>query len=356
MSIVCPSCNATYKRPSGMLPDKTLVATCKRCGGKIRFDPRNASVTTTQAGPAPVSPPSAVPAEAGQPVADPSEILSVYPELQALPTDRVNLGAILLPDKKGRFKTRKNKFKAKVLMAVADKIGKVLTDGETVLRVAKGTAYYPLELFIGNGYLTMLYNHYAILATNRRLVFININQRMKRATHYLLQLPYEDIRRVKKGMLLNHLILYRHKGKRRIFTAVKRYLLKELIPFIQQSIDSMETAPVTEASPEKLCPACCVPLDNRLTDCPACGAAFKTPKRALVKSLILPGWGDFYLGHRILGSLELLGSVVVWVMVVSLVLAGGSVNFALAGLLLLFYNALDGLLTYHMANKGYMLA
>jgi hypothetical protein len=302
------------------------------------------------------SPSPAIPNDAGHGAPDPSEILTVYPEMQALGTDRVNLGAILTPDKKGRFKTRKNKFKVKVLMAVAEKIGKVLSDGETVYRVAKGTAYYPLELFIGNGYLTMLYNHYAILATNKRLIFININHRMKRATHYLLQLPYEDIRRVKKGLLLNHLILYRHKGKRRIFTAVKRYLLKEIIPFIQEAIGAMDTAPVTVASPEKLCPGCYVPLDNRLSDCPACSAAFKTPKQALVKSLILPGWGDFYLGHRALGALELLGSVIVWVMVVSLILTGGTANYALAAIILLFYNSLDGLLTYHMANKGYMLA
>lgn len=63
-----------------------------------------------------------------------------------------------------------------------------------------------------------------------------------------------------------------------------------------------------------------------------------------------------YLGHRVLGALEMTGSIFVWMVVISSLLAGGPENFVVAAVLLLPYNGLDGLLTYHMALKGYMLA
>ena len=63
-----------------------------------------------------------------------------------------------------------------------------------------------------------------------------------------------------------------------------------------------------------------------------------------------------YLGHRALGILEILGSVIVWVVVVTLVGQGGVENLAAALFVLLLYNGHDGVLTYHMGKKGYMLA
>jgi hypothetical protein len=66
--------------------------------------------------------------------------------------------------------------------------------------------------------------------------------------------------------------------------------------------------------------------------------------------------GDLYLGHRFLGVLEMLGSVIVWIVVITSVLQGGIENLIIALIIMVLYNGLDGLLTYHMAKKGYMLA
>ena len=63
-----------------------------------------------------------------------------------------------------------------------------------------------------------------------------------------------------------------------------------------------------------------------------------------------------YLGHRLLGVFELMGSALVWLIVVSVLLSGGGESIAMAAVIFLFYNLLDGLLTYHMAKKGYMMA
>ena len=72
----------------------------------------------------------------------------------------------------------------------------------------------------------------------------------------------------------------------------------------------------------------------------------------MIRSLILPGWGDIYLGHRILGCLELTGSLIVWTMVI-LLLAAGEIGTGV--FLLLLCNGMDALLTRHMARKGYIL-
>lgn len=363
MEIICPSCNANYNIPEKKLPPSRAVAKCKKCDGKITIDPaKAASPEIAAVKPSGHKPDILTPTRVKQESmpstasADLNKIFEVYPDIQTLSDEKFDLPAILTPTKKGSYKTGKNKFKIRILKAVQDKADQILKDGEKVMRVGKGTAYYPLELFLGNGFLTMMYNHYAILCTNQRLLFVNINHRINRSTHYLFQMPYTDIKKAKRGMLLNHLILQRYNGKRRIFNGVKGYLNKELQAFIEEMRTVSDDASPESLAVEKLCPACFVPLSDKLENCPQCNADFKVSQKALLRSLILPGLGDMYLGHRFLGALEMVGAIIVWMVVISSIIAGGPENFMFAAILLFFFNGLDGLLTYHMAKKGYMLA
>ena len=224
-----------------------------------------------------------------------------------------------------------------------------------MLRIGKGIAYYPSELILGNGWLTMLYNHYAMVCTTQRIVLINVNYRVNRPTHYYFQVPYEDIKSVKRGWFGTGLTITRIKGKRRIFSGIKAYQSKELKAFIE----SMKKSPADTQSPEEclecLCPSCFIPLAKGLQNCPQCSTAFKSSKRASLRSLLLPGLGDIYLGHRFLGVMELIGSLIVWGIILSLLLTGEENGLFLALFLLVVYNGVDGVLTYHMAKKGYAL-
>lgn len=357
MRIMCPQCNAIYNLPSERMPTTRAVATCRRCGGKIMVEPALSSPSE------PMAASTRPPVQYTTPSTAPEvreyrrrAIFVDYPELQGLSPEKFDFAEILSPNNGGGYKSRKNKFKIKVLKGVHGILDRMLKDGERVMKIGKGVAYYPVELLLGSGWLTIIYNYYALVGTNQRLIFINIHRRKNYPTHYLFQMIYEEIKKVKQGILFSKLILSRVKGKRRIFTSVKRYIAKELKQFITNQKGSVRVVESRKAYLENLCPSCFVPLEKGLLSCPMCRATFKEPKGAFLRSLLLPGLGDIYLGHRFLGILELTGSLIVWSFVISLLLSGEEGALIMAVFLLLFYNLFDGLLTLHMGKKGYMLA
>ncbi len=350
MDIVCRHCNATYSIADHKIPAQKAAAKCKRCGNRIVIVPPAAEKPPAVAVPAASSKPQTAP-----PTHHDQGIIDAFPELMAFHPDTYALSEILKPNRKGNYRTRVNKLKIKILMAVKPTLDRLVRKNEQVMRIAGGTAYYPIEILFGNGFFTMLYNRYAVVATNQRMVMVNTNHRMTKPSHYLFQMAYGEIKKVSRGLFRTSLTLTRKKGKRRIFTSMKMVFTKELQAFIRPMM-TPDPMPREKAPTENVCPSCYTALPAKLEQCPACHAAFKTPRKAALRSLILPGWGDWYLGHRFLGGLELAGSLIVWSIVFSLLVEGGGENAAVAAILVVFYNGFDALLTRHMARKGYMLA
>ena len=181
MHTVCPQCNFTLTVVTkNQNSQYASTATCERCGGKttlgaaVHVPPNSNFQTAVKPTPERLARPAQlVEQSAGASQKTMHEIFDAYPDLRNLELEKFDLAAILTPTKKGKYKTGKNKFKVKILKSVFEKANKILNDGEQVLRVGKGAAYYPAELLLGNGYLTMLYNQYAILCTNKRLLFVN---------------------------------------------------------------------------------------------------------------------------------------------------------------------------------------
>ncbi len=173
--------------------------------------------------------------------------------------------------------------------------------------------------------------------------------------HYLFQMGYDEIKKVSRGLFRTSLSLTRKKGKRRIFTSMKMAFTAELQSYTKPLITQGQPMPQGHVLDENLCPSCYAGLPAGLDKCTVCHAAFKTAKSAALRSLLLPGWGDWYLGHRFLGCCELIGSLIVWSIVLGMLAEGGTENVGIALLLLAFYNGFDALLTRHMARKGYML-
>lgn len=352
MDIICRHCNATYSIPDHKVPSRKAAAACKRCGNRIVIEPSNRPQEPPLA-----SVPSAVPEppDAAPPRQHDPSIVDAIPQARDFDPRRYRLSAILKPNRKGRYATRLNRQKMKILTAVKPTLDRLLARDEQVLSIAGGTAYHPIEIFFGNGFLTMLYNRYALAATERRLVMVNTNHRMTRIGHYLFQMPYASIRKTSRGLFRTSLSLKRKTGGRRVFTSMKRAFSAQLQEVIKPRLTIEESGASEKVAGENLCPACFKPLASGTDACPACHAAFKSVGRATLRSLLLPGWGDWYLGHRVLGALELLGSLFVWSIVLNLVLQGGVESIAGGAFLLICYNGFDALLTRHMARKGLML-
>jgi len=351
MQIVCKQCNATYTIPVNNLPkDKTATAQCKQCGYKIILNP---DVSSSKL-PAAAFTSAPQPAHAPQPVsALTREILSVVPELASY--GHYNLPEIFSADKKGRYKHRGNQMKAKILIAVEATLTRILRPNEQILRVAAGTAHHPIEILFGNGIFTMLYNRYAIIATDQRLVMINTNHSMTSLRHYLFQMPYDEIKKVSRGLFRTSLTLTPKKGKRRTFTSMKASLSGELVECITPRLNLQKDLPASAMKPN-LCPACFCALGVQLNQCSSCRTDFKRPFSAALRSLVLPGLGDLYLGHRALGYLEMVGSLFVWLVALSFFLAGGPEDVVIAAIIIFLYNGMDALLTLHMGKKGYIAA
>jgi hypothetical protein len=201
----------------------------------------------------------------------------------------------------------------------------------------------------------MLYNRYALIATNQRLLMINTNHRMTKPAHYVYQMPYSNIKKVERGLFRRNIVLVPKKGKRKIFTSMTAYLSAEMSKFIRNHIDSATPVGTPATILTDLCPACFAVLEKSLSNCTTCAAEFKTPKKAMLKSLVLPGWGDIYLGHRLLGLIEVLGSLFIWLIFFGLLMSGLAQDLIIGLFLLVFYNGADSLLTYYMARKGYIL-
>ncbi len=351
MDIICRHCNATYTVADHKLPPKKAAAKCKRCGNQIIIDPADAgSQPDPTTASAPLPPRQAVPASQHD-----QSILEAFPDVTNYAPGHYAMSEILKPNRRGRYRTRLNKLKLKILAAVKPTLDQLVKEDEKIMRIASGTAYFPIEIFFGNGMFTMLYNRYAVVATTRRLVMINTNYRMTKPSHYLFQMAYGNISKLSRGLFRTSLSLTRKKGNRRIFTSMKMAFTAELRDFIQPYMTAQKAMPSNDAVRENLCPSCYAGLPAGLDKCTVCHASFKTAKSAALRSLLLPGWGDWYLGHRVLGCCELTGSLIVWSIVLGLLAEGGTENAGIALLLLAFYNGFDALLTRHMARKGAML-
>jgi predicted Zn finger-like uncharacterized protein len=350
MDIVCRHCNASYTIADHKLPPQKAKAQCKRCDQPIVIDPPAATASSAVAAAAPEGPPTAATPPPGR------DLAQVFPQIEDYPCRHYALSEVLQPNRKGHYGTRLNKLKLKILAAVKPTLDQMLEKDERVMRIAAGSAYFPIEIFLGNGFFTMLYNRYAVVATNQRLLMINTDHRLTKPSHYLFQLKYDAIRKVARGLFRTNLSLTLKNGRRRLFTAMPMALTAEMQAYIEPQLVPGQTTPSGMAVRDHLCPACFAGLPAKLSRCTACQASFKTVPKATLRSLLLPGWGHMYLGHRILGGLELVGALCLWSLALNMLFFGGSANIAAALMILVFYHGLDALLTGFMARKGYMLA
>jgi hypothetical protein len=286
------------------------------------------------------------------------EILRAFPALQNIPLEHFALEELFGPPPKGGYRTRRNRLKVGLLLAVAARLDeKILLRGEMVCKIARGSAYFPFEIPYANGLLTLPANYYALIATTHRLLLINLDFRGRRPARYTFQILYDEIGKISRGLLGTSLIIKIRNGGKWNFTTVKRSLARELAAFVKARLNGPPSG-FYDGVPRRrqLCPACLQPLTGGLTACPSCLAPFKSAGEAMKRSLLLPGTGEIYLDHYLPGAAVLLGYLAAWLVAVVLIIVAPAGGVRGAALLLLAYHLLAGLLARRLGGKGYLTA
>ena len=244
---------------------------------------------------------------------------------------------------------RANRKRAELLAKAAPVLKAALAPDERVQYVATGIVSLWWEQLMA-GWASMLLNRTTLVLTTQRLLLIHTNSR-GRPESYVNQIRLDGIRRVTRGWLGGALKLTLGRGSRTL-TGMRRSDAKQLTTVLAGR-------PTAAGGVTALCPACFEPAAGHRA-CARCRTSVKSPGTAALRSLLLPGLGDFYLGHRLLASMEMFGSLVAWLVIIALMLSAFDPNSeqsaahaaVFAGVLLLLVNGFDALLTYAQAKKG----
>ena len=216
----------------------------------------------------------------------------------------------VFPSRKGFLGRKATRKKIALLTRLSPLLARILGEQERVLFVARGIIQYLMEIFLGNGWLTYCYNMQALVFTDRRIILINITA-AGQPKHMIHQIQYGDIQSWKgPSVISGAVILKLNDGTKLTLVHILRRdarAAKELVGRLRTpGAVAMVSAPAE--SFQNLCPSCFIEVPKATLTCPGCRTAFKTPKKAALRSFLLPGWGDIYLTHRLLGAFELLGS------------------------------------------------
>jgi hypothetical protein len=244
---------------------------------------------------------------------------------------------------------RSNRKRAELLAKAAPVLKAALAPDERVRYAATGIVSLWWEQLMA-GWVSMLVNRTTLVLTTQRLLLIHTNSR-GRPESYVNQIRLDGIRSVKRGWLGGALKLTLGRGTRTL-TGIRRSDSRQLATMLTGR-------PSAAGGITGLCPACFAPGAGHGA-CPRCRTSVKSPRTAALRSLLLPGLGDFYLGHRFLASMEMVGSVVAWVVAVGLMLSAldpdsdqsPALAAVFAVVLLLVVNGFDAVLTYAQAKKG----
>lgn len=267
----------------------------------------------------------------------------------------------------GFFARRQSKRRFRLLQNLDSDIQPLLMADERVFFATSGYTVSLSEHFFV-GWAARYLNRRAIIFTTSRVLLIQVDRKL-RPRELISQIRYEQIASVRATW--NGICEIRlQDGKKHKFQGVGRSERKFLHKFLSDAVRPIPALKGQKVdAPENLCRACHSVVAGHPDACPYCGAAFKPARTAALLSLIFPGLGGFYLGHRGFAVFEVLGAAFFWfVLIIEPLLAGGWMDqntgdfypLTAAGLLfssipLLVMHALDALMTRHFARKGHHL-
>jgi hypothetical protein len=184
--------------------------------------------------------------------------------------------------------------------------------------------------------------------TNKRLLHIPTTQNLDYRGS-ISQILYQDCKRLHiKG---SRLVADYHNGRKEKFSCIPggdRAVIKRL-NFTTSESDRRSENPQRN----HLCPNCTEVLAAGTIACPACGLQFKNRRRALKRSVLIPGGGYFYTHHPFLGISDALVESYLLLLTVATLAAGlaGDAEAMSVFPVALGLLVLEKLITVHHSNS-----
>jgi hypothetical protein len=245
-----------------------------------------------------------------------------------------------------------SKKRLRLLKRIDPVLRSILWENERVLFVTHGVMARFLEWYFLGWALYYLARR-AIIVTDRRIVLLQIGMRGKPG-ELVSQIDEPAIADV-RSTITGYMTVEFRNGAKVLFAAVPRPARKRLAELTAQL--SGEPTPMKSLSGEvqHLCPHCFARVSGLPAGCTECGGAFKSATKAGLLSLIFPGAGDLYLGHRGFAAVELVIASTTWIGLITLArnpTVGVIAYVFIAAFTVLVVHGFDALATRYIARKG----
>lgn len=253
----------------------------------------------------------------------------------------------MFPDvRNGRIRKRDRK-RAEMLRKAEPVLQRLLNPMEVVRFATNGVRQLTWWLLTA-GSMNPFANRTTLVLTDRRVLLIHTDSK-QRPRMFANQLPLDRIRATSGR---NSYIFIRTGREQLMFHGVKRSEARQLKGLLESTASK-------KGGWQNLCPRCFTATDGAPPSCEKCGEEFKSPKKAALRSLLLPGLGDFYLGYHKYALLEITGVTLLWALFLSTlvpaIMAKGLEGVVVAGpifALLALIHIGDALLTRAKAQTG----
>lgn len=243
------------------------------------------------------------------------------------------------------------KKKVKLIQQMEPILPDVLLPDEEIYYVSKGIQHSILEAVTIGALWSSMINQTVFVLTNVRLVMFHTNTKGK-PKETCWQIYYSEIKQFKKSFTSSVLKLDLNDGTKLQFTGFSNLDKKTMPQLFEETLETFKELgfqPECTQSRENLCGRCYQIVPKSEYMCKPCGTEFWQPNEVAIRSLVIPSWGDFLLGHNVLACFETFGFMVSWLIAISLLSNG---EWGLALIVVAFAHGMDALVTYFIARKG----
>ncbi|MBI4230361.1 MAG: hypothetical protein HY608_05960 [Planctomycetes bacterium] len=244
----------------------------------------------------------------------------------------------------GWWAGRRSKKKLRLLQRIDPAVRPMLEGGEQVFFVTTGLQHsFFEELFLGQ---VMYYlNRQAFVLTTKRILMIQIRSN-DRPAHLRAQIQYDQVEKVLLSWGKCKLRL--RTGKTLLFLRIPKADREVFQKFLVAHHARAVVPEGPAAGKENLCPHCYDVVEGLPDRCGGCGGSFKSARKAGALSLLFPGLGDLYLGHRGIALLEMLGAGIVWFAILS----APQNDAAIIPFIIALLHVPDSFQTWRIGRKG----